>query len=270
MSGQKATIRINEVDLAIRIDGDAGRPWIVLLNGLATDCSSWDSSVPALTQTHRVLRYDARGHGRSSTPPGPYTFADLTSDVLGLMDLCGIEKADLLGLSMGGMTALGLAIDHEDRVGRVICCAARADAPAAFVASWDSRIATIQASGGMSGVATSLLDRWFTAEFRNAHPEAVQAAAAMIEATDPKGYIACAEALKQLDYKRSLARVRAPTLFVCGAQDEAAPSVAMREMAALTPGSAYDEVNPGAHLCNIEDPGRFNAIVGNWLAGTER
>lgn len=216
-------MRSNGVDLATWVDGEEGRPWIVLSNGLATTADAWNDQVETLTKTHRVLRYDTRGHGRSSAPAGPYSFKDLTGDVVGLMDHFGIEQADIMGLSMGGMTMLGVAIEHGARVRRVICCDGRADAVPPFIASWDARIEAIRTAGGMQGVADFSLDRWFTPTFRDSNPAAIEAARAMIMATSPEGYIACAQALKALDYKRSLGDITAPALFVVGAQDQGAP-----------------------------------------------
>ncbi len=268
MTAQEQTVRIGAADLATRVDGEAGRPWLVLSNSLATNYAMWDAQMALLTRTHRVLRYDTRGHGRSSTLPGPYGFADLCGDVLGLMDHFAIDQADVMGLSLGGMTMLGMAIDHPARVKRLICCAARADAPPPFVAAWDTRIAAIREAGGMRGVAASTLERWFTPSFRATSPQAVAAVEAMILATPAEGYIACTAALKRLDFKRALDRIAAPTLYVCGAQDPGVPTEAMREMAALTAGAAYAEVAPGAHICNIENTDGFNAAVGDWLART--
>lgn len=265
MGGRAQTVQLGNVALATRIDGEAGRPWIVVSNSLAGTYESWDPQIPSLTATHQVLRYDTRGHGRSAAPAGPYSFKDLTGDVLGLMDHFGIAAADVLGLSMGGMTALGLAIEHPGRVKRVICCDGRADAIPPYVASWDDRIAAIRESGGMAGVVAFTIERWFTPSFRERHPETVRAATAMILATNPEGYIACAAALKQLDYKRSLGQIRAPALYICGEQDLAATPVVMREMAALTPGAAYAGVDPGAHVCNLENPEHFNRVLANWL-----
>ncbi len=259
------TVRVGAVDLAARIDGDGAKPWIVLSNSLASNYNMWDEQVGALSRTHRILRYDARGHGRSAAPPGPYDFRDLVGDLLGLLDHLKIDKADLLGLSLGGMTMLGIAIEHPKRVNRVICCDARSDAVPPFIASWDARVASIREAGGMRGVVDFTLERWFTPAFRERKPETVRAIEAMILGTDPEGYIACTAALKKLDYKRSLGKIAAPALFVCGAQDQAAQPAVMREMAQLTPGAAYAEVDPGAHICNVENPERFNAIVGEWL-----
>src|SRR5579863_10479095 len=125
MSDRNRIVRLGEVNLATRADGADGRPWIVLSSSLASTYDMWDGQIAMLTRTHQALRYDTRGHGGSSAPRGPYGFGDLVGDVVGLMDHFRIEKADLMGLSLGGMTMLGIAIDHLSRVNRVICCDAR-------------------------------------------------------------------------------------------------------------------------------------------------
>jgi 3-oxoadipate enol-lactonase len=264
--GLAQTVSLSGVDIAAYVDGEPGRPWIVLSNSLAADSSSWDPQLSLLTQNFRVLRYDARGHGRSSAPDGPYTFEHLTGDVLGLMDHFGIEKADFLGLSMGGMTGLGLAIDHPSRVTRLICCDARSDAPPAFVDNWTARIASVESAGNTEPVAAFNKERWFTPAFIASRRQVIDKTMTMILATSARGYVGCARALQKLDYKRHLGRIQCPTLFVCGAQDAASPSAVMREMAGLVPGGVLKLVDPGAHLCNIENPGAFNAIVGEWLS----
>jgi 3-oxoadipate enol-lactonase len=264
--GLTKTVSVNGVDIANYVDGEEGSPWIVVANSLAADYSSWDGQIPLLTERFRVLRYDARGHGRSSAPEGPYTLQHLTADVLGLMDHYGIDSATFLGLSMGGMTGLGLAIDHPARIARLICCDARADAIPPFVDNWTARIASVESAGTMEPVAAFNKDRWFTADCIASRPEVVRKAMNMILATSTRGYVACARALQRLDYKRDLTRIACPTLFVCGAQDAASPPGVMREMAGLVFGSVFKLVDPGAHLCSMENPLGFNAVIGEWLS----
>ena len=259
------TVSVGGVRIAVKIDGESGRPWIVLSNSLAATYDSWDDQIPLLARTYRVLRYDSRGHGQSSAPPGPYTFENLTSDVVELLDHYGIEDATYLGLSMGGMTGLGLAISHASRINKLICCDARSDAIPPFVENWNARIASI-ASGGMAEIAEFNKGRWFTPAFIQSHPDVVAKAVDMILATSPDGYIGCARALQGLDYKRHLDKISCPTLFVCGAQDMAAPAVVMQEMAGLVTGARLDLIDPGAHICNMENPTAFNQVIGNWLA----
>ncbi len=260
---QKVTV--NGAELAVRIDGEAGKPWLILSNSLACTLESWRHQIPVFTQTHRVLRYDTRGHGRSSAPVGPYSMAIFVADLVGLMDHFGIEKADIAGLSLGGMTGLGVAITHPDRINRLVCSAARSDAIPPFIDSWNTRIAAIRAAGGMHGITDFTLERWFTPEFRAAHPDVMEEAREMILACDTEGYIACAEGLKGLDYKRSLGTIAAPVLYVAGSADGGAPPAAMKEMAAMTPGADYVEITPAAHIIPMENADGYNAAVGGWL-----
>lgn len=120
------------VTLNTAIDGETDKPWIVLSNSLGANLHMWAPQTDVLTQNYRVLRYDTRGHGESDAPDGPYSFDDLLGDVTGLMDAYEIETAAFMGLSMGGMTGLGLALEHADRVTRVVCADGRADAPEPF------------------------------------------------------------------------------------------------------------------------------------------
>ena len=98
--------------LFTRDDGEGEKPWRVLSNSLAADHTMWDAQMPLLTERYRVLRYDTRGHGRSDAPPAPYSFHDLVSDVRAVMDAHGVGRAAYMGLSLGGMTGLGLALAH--------------------------------------------------------------------------------------------------------------------------------------------------------------
>ncbi|MCB4768750.1 alpha/beta fold hydrolase [Ancylobacter sp. Lp-2] len=253
-----------EAQLAVRVDGAVHLPWIVLSNSLAADLTMWDDQIPFLTRSYRVLRYDTRGHGRSSAPAGPYSFDMLVADFIAVMDHFDVRQADVLGLSMGGMTALGVGLAHPERVNRLICADARADAPPPFVAGWDQRIAAVEA-GGMGAILAGTMERWFTAPTRQDRPEVVDRAARMVLATSPVGYIGCAEALKRLDYLRHLPRLTSETLYIGGAEDGAAPAEAMRAMAAATPGATHVSLPGVAHIANMEDVAGFNARVAEFL-----
>ncbi|MCJ8141841.1 alpha/beta fold hydrolase [Ancylobacter sp. A5.8] len=253
-----------DAEIAVRIDGAEHLPWIVLSNSLAADLTMWDDQIPFLTRSYRVLRYDTRGHGKSSAPAGPYSFDILVGDLLAVMDHFAIRQADILGLSMGGMTALGLALGHPERVGRLICADARADAPPPFVAGWEQRIAAVEA-GGMAAILSGTMERWFTAATRKQRPEVVDRAARMLLSTSPVGYIGCANALRGLDYLRHLQRMQPPTLYIVGAEDGAAPADAMRNMAAATPGGQFEILPAVAHVANMEDVDGFNTAVANFL-----
>lgn len=259
-----SVVDLGDVRLNTAIDGPEGAPWIVLSNSLGASLAMWDPQIAFLTQKYRVLRYDARGHGGSSTPPGPYTFDQLTGDVLGLMDAHGIEKASLMGLSKGGMTGLGLAIDHADRFDRIVCADGRADAPEPFRNMWDERIAKVEADG-LQGIVDGTLASWLTEDWRAANPDEVAKIRAMVLANDPEGYIACCRGLQGLDYLRRLGEAKLPVFYVGGEHDMGAAPAVMQAMADATPGGRYVSIPNAAHVANINAPEAFNAAIGGFL-----
>ncbi|NKB29207.1 MAG: 3-oxoadipate enol-lactonase [Rhodobacteraceae bacterium] len=257
-------VNAGDVTLNTRVDGPDGAPWIVLSNSLGASLEMWDPQIAALTQRYRVLRYDTRGHGNSAVPPGPYSFDQLTGDVTLLMDAMGIATASFMGLSLGGMTGLGLALAHPDRFERIICADARADAPEGFRAMWDDRIAKVKA-GGPEAIADMTLATWFTDDWRAENPDYAGTIRTMVVATPQDGYIACCEALKTLDFLRHLDRITIPTLFVGGSDDKGAAPDVMQAMADATPGARYIEVPSAAHVANINAPDAFNAAIRPFL-----
>ncbi|GGK35625.1 3-oxoadipate enol-lactonase [Salinarimonas ramus] len=254
------------VRLRVRRDACAtpDAPTIVLSNSLAASLEMWDAQVALLRTRFHVVRYDTRGHGGSDVPAGPYGFSDLVGDVVGLMDALAIPRATFMGLSLGGMTGLGLAIAHPDRVERLVCCAARADAPAPVVAAWESRIATVS-EGGVDAIADETLARWLSDDFRARDPERAAAIRAMIAGTPADGWIACARALQTLDYARSLGTIKAPTLYVVGSDDAAATPDVMRAMAEATPGARLAVIEGGRHLPNVDSAAEFDRVLAGFL-----
>lgn len=252
------------VTLNTRVDGDAGKPWVILSNSLGATMAMWDPQIPMLSKTYRVLRYDTRGHGDSDTPQGPYSFADLVGDVIGLMDATGIEQASFMGLSMGGMTGLGLALGHSGRITRVICADGRADAPQGFRDMWDQRIAVVQASG-LAAIVDGTLASWLTESWRAENPDKTAAVRDMVLSNDPTGYINCCLALKQLDYLVHLGNVSIPVLYVGGSEDKGAAPEVMQAMADATPGGIYVSVADAAHVANINAPDAFDAAIAGFL-----
>ena len=260
-------VTVNGVELAYRVDGDNTEPWLVLSNSLATDHRMWQPQLDTLTQTHRVLRYDTRGHGQSGAKEGDYTFDMLVGDAIGLMDALDIEKADVMGLSLGGMTALGVALDHPQRIDRLICCDARADAPAAYADFWRQRIAVARKQG-LSALVNGTLERWLTDDFRSkpTNRSIVDLATDMILSTSLDGFCGCAMALTNLDYLKRLAEIEAPTLCIVGREDAAAPPDVMATIGETVKNGQLVIIENAAHLSNLNSPAQFNEIVLSWFS----
>ena len=260
-------VACNGTELAYRVDGEPGAPWLLIANSLAADHRMWHPQVEGLTAGHRVLRFDTRGHGESPATQGPYSLELLVADVAGLMDALGIERANYLGLSLGGMVGLGLALTHPKKISRMVCCAARADAPPEFASVWAERIQLVQEQG-LSAVVDETLQRWFTAPFLTSADNAATAELVrdMILTTSVAGYCGCAAALPGLSYGSRLSEIDVPVLYVAGSDDVGAPAEVMQEMAAATPKAVLEVIEPAAHLFNLEQPERFSRIVTSFLA----
>ncbi len=246
----------------------AGRgPWLVLSNSLASDRGMWRPQLAALQARFTVLGYDTRGHGQSSVSEDAFGFDTLAADVIALMDHLGVDRARVMGLSMGGMTGLALALAHPDRVGRVVCCDARADAPDGFRAMWDDNIALLD-SGGMDAVAERTIPRWFSPAFRAdpANASMLASVREMILRTPPEGYRKAARCLQTLDLLRSLDQVSLPVHFIVGELDPGAPLPVVRDMAARVSGAGVHVIPGAAHLSNLENPDAFLAAALTQLA----
>ena len=245
-----------------KISGPENAPALLLLNSLGATTAMWDLQMPMLESSYRVIRYDTRGHGKSATLASPYSFDDLVQDALAVLDEHEIATATAMGLSLGGMTALGLGLSAPDRINRAICCAARADATPQFVQSWHDRLAVMD-DKGIEGVWNGTVGFWLSEETRRNHPEREQMLRTEFLKTTKEGYRGCASALMKLDYLRHLGEMKIPSLFVAGANDAGATPDTMRAMADACPGSQYAVVSNAKHVINVDQPENFSlAILG--------
>jgi 3-oxoadipate enol-lactonase len=248
------------------VTGPADGPPVVLGGSLGSDLTMWDPQVPALSDRHRVVRYDHRGHGRSPVPPGPYDIADLGGDVVALLDRLGLARASFVGLSLGGMVGIWLAAHHPERVDRLVllCTSALPGAPE----SWTERAALVEAEG-TAAVAEAVVGRWFTPELARRDPGLVARMRAMVTATPDAGYAACCRAIAGLDLRAECGRITAPTLVVAGAQDPAMPpSEHGQVIADHVPAAEYVVLSPAAHLANVEQDREVTRLLLDHLAGS--
>jgi 3-oxoadipate enol-lactonase len=248
--------------LYYELEGRDDAPLLVLSNSLGTTLDMWAPQMPALLQHFRVLRHDARGHGRSDVTPGPYTIAQLGEDVLALMDHLGIARAHFCGLSMGGMIGMWLGTHHAHRLDRLVLCntAAKIGTPD----TWNPRIAKVEAEG-MASIVDIVLDRWFTAGFRQRAPEQVTIVRDMLLDTAPAGYSANCAAVRDMDQRADIAAIAVPTLVIAGTHDGSTPAADGRAVADAIPGARYVELD-AAHLSNWEQSEQFTQALLGFLS----
>lgn len=249
---------MSAVDVHVVESGVPDGPAVVLSNSLGATHHMWDAQLDTLERRFRVLRYDTRGHGGSPAPDGPYSIDDLADDLVGVLDRFGVARAHLVGLSLGGMTAMRVAARNPERVDRMALLCTAAQLPPA--SAWRDRAATVRA-GGCATVAPAVVGRWFTLGYLDTHPAERDAWQQMIAATSAEGYAGCCEAIAELDLREQLPQIAAPTLAIAGAEDPATPPAALEYLTARIPGAKLLIVDEAAHLANAEQPDQISAAL---------
>ncbi len=256
------SIDANGIALNYRFDGPVDAPPVVMSNSLASNLAMWDWQMPALTDRYRVLRYDSRGHGGSAVPPGPYSIDLLVRDARALMLALGIPRAHFVGLSKGGSVGQLLAVTHPEMVRSLVLCDTTSFAGGPAV--WQPRIAAAT-KGGMESVCDATLERWFTPAFRKNSPAEVDKVRQMILTTPAAGFVACSEALRDMNQTALLKRIAAPTLIMVGKDDPGTPVAHSEILHREIPGSRLLVLDDAAHFANVEQAERFNAALRDFL-----
>jgi 3-oxoadipate enol-lactonase/4-carboxymuconolactone decarboxylase len=245
------------VRLYWKLDGEDARPPLVLLNSIGTDMSLWESALPYLHATFRTLRIDARGHGASDAPGGDYDLAMLAGDVAAVMEEAGIDRAAVAGVSLGGMVAMQLALDHPEAVDALaIVCSSAAMDPAA----WSERIAAVRA-GGTASIADLAVGRFFSPEFVKSHPATAQGVRRALTGMAAQGYAGASAAIRDMDLLNRLPDVAQRTLVIGGHRDVSTPFAEHGRMIAdRIPQTEVAHLDVG-HLAPIEAPSALAATL---------
>jgi 3-oxoadipate enol-lactonase len=263
MMGEEHFIEVGGNKLHGIVEGEEGKPWLTCLHTLASNLTLWDDQAPALAKEFRLLRLDARGHGQSTATNQASSIFELAADVVGVWDALGIERSNVLGISLGGMTGVGLALEHGDRVEKLVAADCRLDSPQFFIDMWSERQKQWREIGP-DAVADATLPIWFSEKTHEERPDIVARGRAMITGTSEPGYFGASTALQGMDLKSKLGAIRCPTLYLCGELDGPHPKE-MQEFAELTPNAKYVEIPGASHASNLEAPDAFARIVLEFL-----
>ncbi|MEU3644512.1 alpha/beta fold hydrolase [Lentzea sp. NPDC034063] len=232
------------------LTGPQDAPVLVLGNALGTTTGLWrEFSLP-----FRLLRFDHRGHGGSAPVEGPCTIEDLAHDVVELLDHLGLRQVYYCGVSLGGMVGMWLAA-HTDRISRLALVCTTAWVP--DKARLDERIALLR-SHGMESVADSVVSRWFTP---TCAPAVVEHYRAELLRAHLPSYLACVEAVRDMDLRPDLPKIDVPTVVIAAAQDHATPTELVRHIADDLPDSELYVVGDAAHLAVVEAPRTISVIL---------
>jgi len=248
-----------------RIEG-SGHRWVTFVTGIANDLGMWDGQLPALERDFRILRYDLRGHGGSEATAGPYSIRLLVEDLKALLDSRSVRKTSLVGLGLGGAIAQAFAIEHPDRVDALMPCCCRARMVPDFAAMWHQLRGTVQ-QNGLESIVEPTVQRWFSEDFKAAHPEVLDKIRKMIRGTTLEGYMGVTAAFLGLEVEDRLHEIKAPTLYVSGAEDKlGGPPALMEELSGKIQGASHVSVPNAAHIANIQNPEGFNRVLTDFLS----
>lgn len=245
--------------------GDAGKRF-ALIHSLALDRSVWDGVAERLTAAGAaVLTYDARGHGASERPAGPYTVDLFANDLADLLDAVGWKSARVAGASMGGCVALAFAISHPARLAGLGLIDTTAWYGPQAPAQWEDR-AQKAASAGFGSMVEFQATRWFSDAFRAQHPDVVERYSNVFLRNDVAAYAASCLMLGTFDLRARLGEIKVPTAIVVGEEDYATPVVMSEALRAAVAGSTLTVIEGARHLTPVEVPQRIASELEQLLA----
>ena len=264
-----AEIVVDGCRLWYEVSGNADAPPLLLSHCLGSSADLWAPQLDAFNKHFRVIRYDTRGHGRSEAPRETYTLDRLGRDAIAILDAAlrlrsgqAGERAHVCGISIGGMTAMWLAIHAPDRVDRIV--AANTAARIGTTDLWDARINQAR-TDGLAALAPGSMTRWFTETYRDAHADTVARLQRTMTSGTVDGYVGCAAALRDADLRDRVAQIAAPTLVITGTHDPSTPPEDGKWLAQHIENSRLLEL-PTAHLSNVEQAEAFTRAVVDFLS----
>jgi 3-oxoadipate enol-lactonase len=241
-----------------------GEP-LLLVHGLGYARWGWEPVVDALAQAHEVVLFDNRGIGESDAPVGPYTVSDMAEDAVAVLDAAGLERAHVLGTSLGGMIALQVALDEPERVDKlVLACATPGGAGAAPMPE-----RTVRLLGEAQTLPAEVALRRFVENAFGPDPDPAQIQRILKHristAQAPAAWAAQAAAGAAFDVWERLAEIRARTLVLTGDQDAVVDPTNSELLAARIPEARLEVFPGGGHLFFWEQPTQFVDTVKEFL-----
>jgi len=258
------TVAANGIEFAVEISGPSGAPPVVFVHALGASKESWREQVAAFAGRYRCIAYDSRGHGETTAGPMVPHVAALADDLRAVLDALGIQRATLVGISVGGMTVQHFAATHPERVERLVLMSTTAKTVDG--APFRARATDVRANGLDAVARATMVPRWFGATFAAARPDRVEEVRRRFVATDRECYALAAEAVGGFDAHHLLGRITAPTLVVGGAKDPGTPPDVAKNLADRIGGATFVVIPNAAHQVAIEAAEAVAAYVGAFLA----
>jgi len=249
--------------------GVGGAGPVVLLHGFPLNGAMWDEVVPALADRYHVIVPDLRGHGATEAPHGPYEIADHAADVLALIDRLGVERAAIVGLSMGGYIAIQLMARAPERFSAVVLADTTGRGDSEERRRGRATQAEVIRTDGLDAFADLVLPRMFAPSVFVERPALVERFRQTITSQRPHAVIAALQGLaSRPEMLDALAQVDLPTLVLVGSEDAVTTPDDARDLAAVIQGATLVVLQGAGHMSCWEDPAAFNTAVRNFLDRT--
>lgn len=233
---------------------------LVLLHGLGTHMGIWDGLLPHFPPNVRIIKCDIRGHGRSSAPDAPYSMGQLISDIEAALDHLRVQDAVVLGTSIGGMIAQGLAVKRLDLVRGLVL--SNTAAKIGNADHWQDQIDAYRAHG-LRNSADNILQKWFSRDYAMFNQTRIFRQ--MLLSTPLEGYLGCCHAIKGTDFYTPTSGLRLPTLGIAGSEDQVTPPDLVRETLDVIPGSKFHLMRRVGHLPCVEAPEAYAEVITQFL-----
>jgi 3-oxoadipate enol-lactonase len=252
--------QIGDQRIAYREDGIADGPPIVFAHAMGLDHSVWDAVIALLPQGLRIIRFDLRGHGASTTPPAPYSMGALVREAEALLDHLNIRDCVFVGSSIGGMVAQGLAVKRLDQIRALVL--ANTVTKIGTKETW-ARMMDETQQNGLGARLNADLAQSFSASFRKT--PAFTQWADLLAQQQLDAFLGCSAAIAGTDFYTTTASLRLPSLIIATAEDAITPADMVRELAELIPGAQFHLIRKSGHFPMIEQPAAFAAALNAFL-----
>ena len=260
-----ATIRINGVRAEYRQTGNG--PDLLLLHSLLTEMSVFERVLPRLAEAHRVTCLNLPGFG-ASDPVELSSVGEHADHVVRAMDALSLPSTvDVFGNGFGAFVALELAIRHGARMGRLMVADTVPAFPEPAKAPFRGMAEKVSATG-IGAILDTAIGRMFPPAFQAAHPKVVAARKAALAPTNALCFARACLALAALDLRPQLARIRNPTLVMCGALDQTTTPALAREVASAIPGALYRDIEDSGHCPMLEQPEALVSMIEWFTSGS--
>ncbi len=250
---RRVRVRNDDAQIDVQMDGESGDA-IVLLAGFPLTRAIWDAQAKALSQRYHVIRPDLRGMGASSVPNGPYLMEILAGDVAAVLDALGIERAAIVGHSLGGFVAMAFARMYAERLSHLALVTSRLSADSPEMVNTRYTLANeMEERQSLEPVVQWYLPRMLAGETQGVLYERVRE---IMNAIDYRGAAAMLRGMAVRDSGDDIAPdLDLPVLVVAGGRDSFVPPQAARETAAAFPDAQTVIGESSAHLPMLQEPG---------------